>query len=162
MGEYVCSACANHTDFNAFSFCSWDRHVYDIPFDQFAPTSKIAMTAKVVFTAAATFTRLSLHCFYYRLVSDTGKSWFIWLVHANLAYTICIFVSFTFLAIFQCNPVKNYWTLGAPPDSCMDEGIVTLICGIVNCVADLATTITPIPLVMNVSRSFAPLNSTHD
>jgi hypothetical protein len=52
----------------------WDRHVWDIPFANFVPASKIAMTAKVVFTAAATFTRLSLHCFYYRLVSDSGKS----------------------------------------------------------------------------------------
>jgi hypothetical protein len=32
------------------------------------------MTAKVVFTAAASFTRLSLHCFYYRLITDSGKT----------------------------------------------------------------------------------------
>ncbi|KAF1830954.1 hypothetical protein BDW02DRAFT_76513 [Decorospora gaudefroyi] len=128
----------------------WDRHVWDIPFPKFVPTSKIAMAAKVVFTAAATFTRLSLHCFYYRLVSDSGKLWFKWLVHLNVAYTIGIFVSFTFLSVFQCNPIRNYWTIGAPPDSCMDEGIVTLICGIINCVADFSTTITPIPLVLGL------------
>lgn len=40
----------------------------------FVPAFKIAMTAKVVFTAAASFTRLSLHCFYYRLISDSGKT----------------------------------------------------------------------------------------
>ncbi|KAF2031315.1 hypothetical protein EK21DRAFT_63495 [Setomelanomma holmii] len=125
----------------------WDRHVWDIRFDQFVPTSKIAMTAKVVFTAAATFTRLSLHCFYYRLVADTGKKWFKWLIHANVLYTLAIFMSFTFLAIFQCNPVSAYWQLGAPAGACMDEGVVTLMCGIINCVADLATTFTPMPLV---------------
>lgn len=112
------------------------------------------MTAKVVFVAAATFTRLSLQCFYYRLVSDTGKRWFVWLVHVNVAYTVGIFISFTFVAIFLCDPVRNYWTIGAPPETCMDEGIVTLICGIINCVADLVTTITPIPLVMSVSVCF--------
>jgi len=41
--------------------------------------------------------------------------------------------------------------IGSPPDSCMDEGIATLICGIINCVADLATTVTPLPLIMGVS-----------
>ncbi|KAH7402780.1 hypothetical protein BKA66DRAFT_564681 [Pyrenochaeta sp. MPI-SDFR-AT-0127] len=128
----------------------WDRHVYDIPFNQFIPTSKIAMTAKVVFTAAATFTRLSLHCFYYRLVSDTGKRWFQYMIHANVIYTIGIFVSFTFLAIFLCTPVKNYWMIGAPKGSCIDEGVATLVCGIINCVADFFTTITPIPLVMGL------------
>jgi hypothetical protein len=110
------------------------------------------MTAKVVFTAAATFTRLSLQCLYYRLVSDTGKIWFKWLIHANVLYTLGIFISFTFLAIFQCNPVRAYWTLGAPASACMDEGIVTLVCGIINCVADFATTVTPMPLVLGVRK----------
>src|SRR5690242_18727086 len=57
----------------------------------------------------------------------------------------------SFVAIFQCTPVSNYWMIGSPPDSCMDEGIATLICGIINCVADLATTVTPLPLIMGVS-----------
>ncbi|KAH7078288.1 hypothetical protein FB567DRAFT_131994 [Paraphoma chrysanthemicola] len=128
----------------------WDRHVWDIRFDQFVPASKIAMTSKVVFTAAASFTRLSLHCFYYRVIRDTGKTWFKWLIHANVVYTLGILVSFTFLAIFQCTPVRAYWTLGAPDGACMDEGVATLICGIINCVADFATTVTPMPLVMGL------------
>ncbi|RYO35209.1 hypothetical protein AA0113_g11557 [Alternaria arborescens] len=128
----------------------WNRHVWDIPFAMFVPTSKIAMTAKVVFVAAATFTRLSLHCFYYRLVTDTGKSWFKWAIHANVAYTVGLFISWTFIGIFFCNPVKNYWTIGAPADTCMDEAVMTLICGIMSCVADLLTTITPIPLVLGL------------
>lgn len=75
----------------------WDRHLYDIPFNQLEPTLKIAMAAKVVFTGAATFTRLSLHCFYYRLVSNTGKTWFKWLIHANVIYTMGILFSFTYV-----------------------------------------------------------------
>lgn len=51
----------------------WDRHAYDIPVDKFEPTAKLAMTVKIIFTAAATFTRLSLHCFYYRLVAGSDK-----------------------------------------------------------------------------------------
>ncbi|KAH7563537.1 hypothetical protein BM1_00584 [Bipolaris maydis] len=125
----------------------WDRHVWDIPVSKFVPTYKIAMAAKVIFTAAATFTRLSLHCFYYRLVSDSGK---LWLVHFNVFYTIGIFISFIFIAIFLCVPVRNYWTLGAPPETCLDEASVTLIVGIINCVADLLTTVTPIPLVLRL------------
>jgi hypothetical protein len=129
-----------------------NRHVWDIPFTQYEPTYKIAMTAKVVFTSAATFTRLSLHCFYYRLVTDTGKTWFKWLIHANVAYTLAIFISFPFIAIFLCVPVKAYWTLGGIPGAfCLDEGVATLVCGIINCVADFMTTVTPMPLVYGVS-----------
>ncbi|KAF9699265.1 hypothetical protein EKO04_003181 [Ascochyta lentis] len=128
----------------------WDRHLYDIPFNSLVPTLKIAMAAKVVFTAAATFTRLSLHCFYYRLVADTGKTWFKWLIHANVAYTLGILVSFTFLAIFLCTPVSDYWVIGSPAGSCLNEGTATLVAGIINCIADFATTITPIPLILGL------------
>jgi hypothetical protein len=108
------------------------------------------MTAKLVFTAAATFTRLSLHCFYYRLVEDAGKSWFRWLVHINVAYTVGIFISFPFIAVFLCTPVQAYWDLDAAPGACLDEGVATLVCGIISCVADFATTVTPMPLVFSV------------
>ncbi|KZM19709.1 uncharacterized protein EKO05_0004087 [Ascochyta rabiei] len=128
----------------------WDRHIYDIPLNQLMPTLKIGMAAKVVFTAAATFTRLSLHCFYYRLVANTGTTWFKWLIHFNVAYTLGILVSYTFIAIFLCNPVSDYWVIGSPAGSCMNEGTATIICGIINCVADFATTVTPIPLVLGL------------
>ncbi len=138
------------------------------------------MVAKLVFTCAATFTRLSLHCFYYRLIADTGKSWFKWCIHLNVIYTVGILVSFMyvnthtetlevsngqlnlhrFIAIFQCNPVSDYWVVGSPAGSCMDEGIATLVCGIINCVADLATTVTPIPLILGVSNNGSPLRLT--
>ncbi|KAF2876943.1 hypothetical protein BDV95DRAFT_601355 [Massariosphaeria phaeospora] len=125
----------------------WDRHVYDIPFSKLAPASKIALSAKIVFSAAATFTRLSLLSFYYRLVQDSGKELFVWAVHANVAYTIAIFITFLFLSIFLCTPVENYWTFGAPADSCLDEGTATLAAGVINCIADFLCTILPIPLV---------------
>ncbi|CAE7207985.1 hypothetical protein PTTW11_09771 [Pyrenophora teres f. teres] len=133
----------------------WDRHEWDVPISQIIPTYKVAMAAKVIFTAAATFTRLSLHCFYYRLVADSGKSWFKWLVHANVAYTVGIFIALTFMAIFFCTPVENYWKIGAPADTCMDEAIMTMVCGVLNSVADLLTTLTPMPLVL---RLHMPLN----
>ncbi|KAI4941907.1 hypothetical protein J4E91_010457 [Alternaria rosae] len=76
--------------------------------------------------------------------------WFKWAVHVNVVYTLGILISFPFIAIFFCTPIKNYWTVGAPADTCMDEGVATLICGIINCVADFLTTVTPIPLVMGL------------
>lgn len=108
------------------------------------------MAAKVIFTSACTFTRLSLLCFYYRLVSDTEKRWFLWAIHANVAFSVGIFISFVCLSIFQCNPVRSYWTFGAPAKDCLNEGSVTLAAGIINCIADLACTLLPIPMVMRV------------
>jgi hypothetical protein len=104
----------------------WDRHVYDIPLPTLKPTLQIAMAAKLLFTASATFTRLSLFGFYYRLLQDSSRGALIWVVHANVAYTIATFFSLTFLGVFLCTPVSNYWTYGAPDGSCLDEGTVTM------------------------------------
>jgi len=61
----------------------------------------------------------------------------------------------SFIAVFMCTPVSNYWVIGSPEGSCFDEGTATLICGIINCVADFATTVTPIPLILGVSSHLA-------
>jgi hypothetical protein len=53
----------------------------------------------------------------------------------------------------MCTPIQNYWIVGAPEDTCMDEGIATLVCGVISCVADLATTLTPLPLILGVSHT---------
>ncbi len=38
-----------------------------------------------------------MHCFYYGLIADTGTYWFKWLIHLNVAYTIGILISFTYV-----------------------------------------------------------------
>jgi hypothetical protein len=119
------------------------------------------MSAKVIFACAATFTRLSLHCFYYRLVKDSGKTWFRWLIHINVAYTLAIFISFPFIAVFLCTPVKAYWEITVSEATCLDEGVATMICGVISCVADFATTLTPMPLVYGVSTNSLSFPALH-
>jgi hypothetical protein len=123
----------------------------DIPFTKLESTAKIAMSAKIMFTAAATFTRLSLFCFYYRLVHETTKRTFVMAIHANVAFSVAIFITFFFLSIFQCSPIRNYWIFGSPQDTCIDEGAATLAAGIINCVADLLCTLLPMPMVAKVT-----------
>lgn len=112
-----------------------------------------------------------MRSFYYRLVADIGntgkqavsmiplathsltgrnQSGFVWVIHANVVYSVGILISYIFIAVFLCIPVSTYWTPGAI-GYCLDEGVATLICGIITCVADLLTTVTPLPLVLKVS-----------
>ncbi|KAK3201109.1 hypothetical protein GRF29_213g1069218, partial [Pseudopithomyces chartarum] len=128
----------------------WDRHIYDIPMSKWGANLKIAMAAKLLFTAAATFTRLSLFTFYYRLVKDSSRQGFRWMVHLNVAYTVAIFFTFIFLGTFLCTPVHLYWTIGAE-GKCLDEGAATMAAGIINVTADFLCTITPMPLVAQLS-----------
>lgn len=108
----------------------------------------IAFTAKLLFVGAATFTRISLICFYFRLVRDSGIEWFKHVLYASMCFVVALGIAFTCVGIWLCVPVQSYWVF--PPiagHKCLDEGSSTLIIGVFNCFADLLTTILPIPLV---------------
>lgn len=49
-------------------------------------------------------------------------------------------------------PVQYYWEFPPSTDGhCLDEGIATLVAGVLNLAADFLATITPIPLVMRLN-----------
>lgn len=127
----------------------WDRHIWDVPISGVAASEKIAMAAKILFTCASTFTRMSLICFYYRIVGDARRNCFVWVLHVSMAYVVAILILFVVLSIWQCTPVSAYWTIGST-GHCLDEGAVTLAAGIINCTADLLVTVLPIPTVMRL------------
>ncbi|KXL45893.1 hypothetical protein M433DRAFT_66438 [Acidomyces richmondensis BFW] len=129
----------------------WDRHEWDIPITMIPAANKIAFVAKLMFTFAATFTRLSLLCFYYRLVKDSGILWFRWVLHASVALALAVCILFVCETIWLCIPVQSYWEF-PPPASyhCLNEGTVMLGGGIINCFCDLLTTMLPIPIVMKL------------
>jgi hypothetical protein len=127
----------------------WDRHIWDIPLAGIPSVGKIAMAAKALFVCAAFFTRLSLLCFYYRLLIDTGLDTYRWMLHGTMTFNFMIFLVFLPLSVFQCRPISAYWTF-PPKGKCIDEGQVTLAAGIVNCVADLLVTLLPIPMILKL------------
>lgn len=80
----------------------WNRHEWDLSPNMIVGANKIAMVAKLMFTFAATFTRISLICFYYRLVKDSGLGWFNWILHIAMAWTIAVCISFVCEAVWLC------------------------------------------------------------
>ncbi|EMC94699.1 hypothetical protein BAUCODRAFT_557854 [Baudoinia panamericana UAMH 10762] len=129
----------------------WNRHEWDIPAGMIIGANKIAFVAKLMFTLAATFTRLSLICFYYRLVKDTGMTWFRWVLHASVAWSIAVCIQFVCETIWLCVPIEAYWIYPPMPNiRCLDEGKVMLGGGIINCFSDLLTTVLPIPIVVRL------------
>jgi hypothetical protein len=150
----------------------WNRHLWDVPVHMIEEANRIAFVAKIMFTFASSFTRLSLIFLYYRLIRDTNLRWYSWALHCSLAFNIMIIISFVLLVVFSCmyvsalsrslsreistdsthRPVQAYWQFPNVIDGqCMDEGLVTITCGIVNCVADLQCTLLPIPAIMRLS-----------
>jgi len=109
------------------------------------------MAARIVFCMAAGFTRLSLLVFYYRLVRESGMRLFKYFLHISTLLTVSLPLTYTFITIFQCAPIRAFWTYPPLPNQrCLDEGKVLLGAGIVNTFLDLLTTLTPIPLIVQL------------
>ncbi|CAK1354091.1 unnamed protein product [Cercospora beticola] len=126
----------------------WDRHIWDVKPTVYQNAGIVAFTAKLLFVGASSFTRISLICFYYRLVKDSGISWFNKILHASMFFVVGLGIAFTCIGIWLCIPVQAYWRFPPKwPYKCLDEGTTTLIIGIFNCIADLLCTLLPIPLV---------------
>jgi hypothetical protein len=81
----------------------WNRHVWDLPFDMIESANIVAFVAKLTFTLAATFIRLSLICFYYRLMKDSGIQWFRYVLHASVLWTASVCIVFVALTIWLCS-----------------------------------------------------------
>ncbi|KAK5126546.1 hypothetical protein LTR85_009480 [Meristemomyces frigidus] len=129
----------------------WNRHEWDLTPAMIPAAGKIAFAAKLMFTLAATCTRLSLICFYYRLVKDSGMKWFNWILHVSLLWTLAVCISFVCETIWLCTPIQAYWVYPAMyPAHCLDEGKVMLGGGVINCFSDLLTTVLPIPIIMRL------------
>ena len=64
--------------------------------------NKVAFVAKLMFTLAATCIRLSLLCFYYRLVKDSGMRRFNYILHAAVLWNIAVGTSFVCETIWLC------------------------------------------------------------
>ncbi|KAK5704703.1 hypothetical protein LTR17_021659 [Elasticomyces elasticus] len=126
----------------------WNRHIWDLAPEMIVGANKIAFVAKLMFTLAATFTRLSLICFYYRLVKDSGLRRFKWVLHGSVAWTVAVCITFVCETIWLCVPINAYWDF--PPSAtayCLDDGKVMLGGGVINCFSDLLTTVLPIPII---------------
>lgn len=89
----------------------WDRHIWDVPWSMFQNASIIAFTAKLLFVGAATFTRISLLCFYHRLVKDSGIAWFKKVLHASMFFVVGLGIAFTCVGVFLCSKsiCRNAW-----------------------------------------------------
>jgi hypothetical protein len=80
----------------------WNRHIWDIQPVKFENAGIVAFSAKLLFVQAATFTRMSLICFYYRLVRDSGIDWFIWVLHGGMFFVVSLGIAFTCIGIWLC------------------------------------------------------------
>lgn len=96
----ICSLASNRMILLGKS--GWDRHLWDLEPKYFQQFLICAFVAKLTLVLGSVFCRLSLICFYYRLIRDSSLKWFHNVLHASLAMNTLIGVAFVFLLVFAC------------------------------------------------------------
>lgn len=99
----------------------------------------------LVYLWALASMKLSQLCFYHRAFSLHLKKW----IYGVAAICIIWVLTFTFIFIFLCNPVRQQWTIDRI-GSCLDQIMVLKCIIMTNVVTDLFIVILPIYTVWNL------------
>ncbi len=117
------------------------RHAWDIPLANFESTALMAWLAQFASLATGALTKISVLCFYRRLVAGTYSRRWKWAVIAAIAFTAAWTLTFVFMLIFNCNPTRAYWKSFDPlwpvEYTCINTTVVNLLAGIFAVLSDL-------------------------
>ncbi|KAK2855697.1 hypothetical protein FQN49_004932 [Arthroderma sp. PD_2] len=128
----------------------WDRHVYDVPFDQLTLGLKLLIVVEILFALGSGFTKLSLLCFTRRIMKGSANKSLEYAVILTMVVIGVYTIIFCFVVIFTCSPISDYWTLSAAPQNCLNEGAHLRASGVINTLTDLIVVLLPIPTVLSL------------
>ncbi|KAM5453581.1 hypothetical protein MaudCBS49596_002784 [Microsporum audouinii] len=153
----------------------WNRHVYDVPFNQLQLGLKLVIVVEVFFSIGVGFTKLSLLAFTLRIMKGSANKMLENIVIITMAVIGIYTIIFVFFVIFTCkyvatfksfpafasplfrlliynysSPIHLYWTLSTKPQNCIDEGAHLRASGVINTLTDLLVVLLPIPTVMSL------------
>ncbi|KIW05321.1 uncharacterized protein PV09_03843 [Verruconis gallopava] len=149
---YASTVALNAVMFEGLRHYGWDRHTWDVPLTWIQRSAHLAYVGKLLYIMAVSFTAFALIAFYYRLIAESGSSWFRIALHLTLAYNIAVSIGCDFFAeMFMCTPISFYWTIDGPPGAhCIPEPPVTFSSGCLKLFSDVLLTTLPLPLVFRL------------
>lgn len=118
-----------------------DRHAWDIPLPYFEKIALMAWLAQFSWLVTGAATKISVLCFYRRLVAGTYSRRWKWAVIGAIVFTAGWTLAFILMLIFNCNPTEAYWkafdlTWGREY-TCIDTDVVNLLAGVFAVISDL-------------------------
>lgn len=117
------------------------RHAWDIPLGNFEKIAQLAWLAQFSSLVTGCATKVSVLCFYRRLVAGTYSRRWKWAVIIAIIFTVTWTLVFVFMLIFNCRPTEAYWkSFDLSWDhkyQCSDTSIVNLLAGIFAAASDL-------------------------
>ncbi|KAI3331630.1 hypothetical protein HD806DRAFT_477917 [Xylariaceae sp. AK1471] len=110
----------------------------------------VGLLSEVVYFNVLAFLKLSILSFYGHIFPQRLFHYWLWAVSVLVASWD---ISFTFVTIFQCNPVSYAWDTNQP-GHCINYGTSQLASGVINIITDILILVMPIPLIwkLNITK----------
>ncbi|RVX66017.1 hypothetical protein B0A52_10104 [Exophiala mesophila] len=111
------------------------KDVWRLPFNHTSTVMKIFYIGGIIYAIAVAMTKMAFFCFYIRLFPrSTLQKW----AYPILVITFIQGTIFTFLFIFQCNPISYAWTSwdGESEGKCLNFDVGAVLHAIFNIVLD--------------------------
>ncbi|KAJ4359878.1 uncharacterized protein N0V89_000434 [Didymosphaeria variabile] len=106
VSSYVGLACAIVIDRGAIP-SGLGRDIWTLDFSSITNFGKYFYIMEIVYFVELTFLKLSLLFFYKKIFPYAGVQKLLW---GTIAFNIMFGVAFTTASIFQCQPIRYYWT----------------------------------------------------
>ena len=118
-----------------------DRHAWDIPLQNFEKIALLAWLAQFSWLVTGAATKISVLCFYRRLVAGTYSRRWKWAVIAAIVFTAGWTLAFLLMLVFNCNPTDEYWKAfdleWRREYTCLDTTVVNLLAGVFAVASDV-------------------------
>ncbi|KAJ3957496.1 hypothetical protein N0V92_005927 [Colletotrichum tropicale] len=130
----------------------WGRHVWDVPIDKFTGSLQMGLASQILFDLTTSFTKLSMLALVYRIAHEASRKFSLLVIGLGVFISINCVV-FMMVAMLQCRPLSQYWTLSAEPQNCINEAAHLLVASIINTATDFAVVLLPLALVRIVYKN---------
>ena len=81
---------------------AWNIHIWDTPIALVTPSAKLVFAMKILWSLASCTIRMSLVCFFYRVLEHCQVKQYKWVLHCMMAFVVSVLVVYLAVTIFAC------------------------------------------------------------
>lgn len=106
----------------------------------------------MLWVVSSSFTRLSLLCFYYRLIDHINFRRYKFILHIVVIISVLFFFAYVITLSLACRPLSMLWSNDYNP-VCFDLGKFLFTVTIINTILELVVAILPVPVIFTMQMS---------
>lgn len=81
---------------------AWNLHIWDTPTALVTSSAKLVFAIKILWSLASCTIRMSLLCFFYRVLEHCQVKQHKWVLHCMMAFVVSVLVVYLTVTIFAC------------------------------------------------------------